>query len=78
MLADTTLVYIHLLNEGTDVWRPTQGIALGEDIYEILPTPEYDSDDENWEFPPGSLVKCVKQTKDDHQILVATSLATTN
>jgi len=54
----TATIYVRLLDEGTDVWRPTLGRKLGPMKYEVLPTPNYDSDDEKWEFLPGSIVLC--------------------
>ncbi len=69
---NTETIYIHLLNEGTPVMRPTQGLPLGGDlVYKVLPTTNYDPSDENWEFPPGSVVQCVKENKDGDNILIA-------
>lgn len=42
--------------EGT--LRPTQAIPLGNDIFEVLPIPDYEQAGEVWEFPPGSIVRC--------------------
>jgi hypothetical protein len=64
-------VYVPLLNEGTSVVRPTQGIRLGGDIYRVLPTPDYDPNDEEWEFPPGTAVECVRETRNGQEVLVA-------
>jgi hypothetical protein len=50
-------IYVRLLNEGTEVSRPTQALDLGSDLFEILPTEGYDPEDETWEFPPGSVVR---------------------
>jgi hypothetical protein len=66
-----TTIYVPLLNEGTSVVRPTQGVKLGGDLYRILPTPEYDPNDEDWEFPPGSVVECVLETRSGQEVLVA-------
>jgi hypothetical protein len=52
-------VYIHLLEEGTPTLRPTQAVKMKNGIYKLLPTPNYDPEDEIWEFLPGSLVKCI-------------------
>lgn len=64
-------IYVRLLNEGTDVWRPTSGEKIAEDIYKILPTKNYHTDDEQWEFAPGTIVKCELQKKSNGKILVA-------
>lgn len=68
---NTVEIFIPLLNEGTNVLRPTQGIALGPSEFRVLPTPDYDPSDEEWEFPPGSVVKCVRETSSGRDLLVA-------
>lgn len=55
---DTTTIYVRLLDEGTDVFRPTQGESVREGVYRLLPTQDYDPEDERWEFLPGQVVKC--------------------
>jgi hypothetical protein len=74
----TSMIYIHLLDEGTTVVRPTQGVPLGHDVYRVLPTPDYDPDDEHWQFPPGSIVRCVWEKKDGDEVLVAHEEVTEN
>lgn len=64
-------VYVQLLDEGTIVFRPTKGIRLEESIYKILPTKNYDPEDERWEFPPESVVKCLVRELDGKESLVA-------
>ncbi len=49
-------ILVPLRGEGTDVWRPTKAVRTGK-YYELLPTPDYDPEDEDWQFPPGTLVK---------------------
>ena len=53
----TVRVYVVLLEEGTDTIRPTQAVDLGNGTYRLLPTPNYDPEDEIWEFPPGTVVR---------------------
>jgi hypothetical protein len=65
------LIYIRLLNEGTLVYRPTEGEMLEELVFKVLPTEDYDPDDEQWEFPPGKIVRCVKEIKGDGEVLIA-------
>ena len=47
-------VFVRLLDEGTDVWRPVKARRLGETTYQIAdePAPE----DEAWAFQPGDIV----------------------
>jgi hypothetical protein len=66
-------VFIPLLNEGTDVLRPTQGILLAPNEVQVLATPNYDPAAEEWEFLPGSRVRCVTETRGGRQLLVARS-----
>lgn len=68
---DRIEVYIPLLNEGTDVVRPTTGVVLGPNLVQVLATPDYDPLDEEWEFPPGSKVRCVSEKRGGREVLVA-------
>lgn len=52
-----TVIYVRLLDEGTEVSRPTEALDLGANLFKILATQDYDSEDEKWEFPPGSIVR---------------------
>jgi hypothetical protein len=70
-------VYIPLLSEGTLVVRPTQAIGLGGNVYQVLPTSDYDPNDEEWEFPPGTSVECELETWSGQDVLVAKRRAST-
>lgn len=74
-IANTVQINVYLLDEGTDSWRPTQATVLGNDLYRILATDNYDPNNEKWEFLPGSLVKGVVKTLnngvDNVDVLVA-------
>jgi hypothetical protein len=39
-------IFVYLLGEGTDVWRPTDAVSIGDGLFKILPTPGYDPEDE--------------------------------
>ena len=67
----TVDLYIPLLNEGTEVLRPTKGLLVESDAVQVLATADYDPAIEEWEFPPGSKVKCVSEIKGDRTLLVA-------
>jgi len=64
----TKTIYVQLLGEGTIVYRPTQGVLLDENVYQVLATPDYNKSDEDWEFLPGSVVYC---DFDDQKRLIA-------
>ena len=68
-------LFVRLLNEGTDVVRPATGTFVGRDVVRLEATEGYDPADEEWEFPPGSEVRCVAEVWGGRQILVARSMA---
>lgn len=71
-LSKTVEIHVELLDEGVDTWRPTQAEPLGNKIFKILPTSDYDPEDETWEFLPGSIVRCeMKKTDDGDEVLLA-------
>lgn len=70
----TETIYIQLLDEGTRVSRPTQGVLLGKNLYRVLPTSDYDPNNERWEFLPGSVVRCRVENWSSGDILVAYEL----
>ena len=51
---DVATVYVRLLNEGVDVWRPVQARRLSEATYRLSDTPA--PGDEEWTFRPGDVV----------------------
>jgi hypothetical protein len=64
-------IFIRLLNEGTDVLRPTTGLVLGPNEVQVLPTSDYDPTVEEWEFPPGARVRCSREVRSGRELLVA-------
>lgn len=67
-------IYVPLIDEGTEVVRPTVGLPLGGEIYRVLATPLYNPNDEHWKFPPGSIVRCAREMRDGDDVLVAQEL----
>jgi hypothetical protein len=65
------LVYVPLLNEGVVVWRPTTGFLVEPNVVRINATSDYDPNSEEWEFIPGSTVRCAKVVRDGREIMVA-------
>ncbi len=55
-------IYVQLLEEGSDTILGTTADDLGNGTYRLLPTPEYDPEDQIWEFLPGSVVR-IKEHK---------------
>ena len=48
-------VYVELLHEGVDVWRPVQAEHLGGNLYRLAGDKPAD---EVWAFAVGDVVKC--------------------
>jgi hypothetical protein len=67
----TVDVFVRLRNEGTDVLRPTRGLVLGRDEVQLLTTADYDPTVEEWEFPPGSKIRYVREVRGGRELLVA-------
>jgi hypothetical protein len=57
------VIYVPLLEEGAQVWRPVHADHVSEDVYEI--TVEQEPKGERWAFPPRSVVRCRRQVFDD-------------
>ena len=69
--SNTVKIYIRLLNEATDVSRPTQALDLGGGLFNILPTSDYELEDETWEFVPGSTVRAELCNSNSGEYLLA-------
>jgi hypothetical protein len=67
-------IYVALLDEGVDVWRPVAARRLSPDRYLILDQ-GYDRTIERWAFEPGTMVRCRAQDREGSQILIATEAA---
>lgn len=69
-------IHVRLLNEGTEVYRPTTGVLVGDHIFQISATADYDPAIEEWEFPPGTRVRCNSEMRGSRKLLVARSRVT--
>jgi hypothetical protein len=66
------VVYVRLLDEGTDVWRPVRATNLPDGSFRLLEPEGYDPNAETWEFPPSTKVRCVtRKFMDSAEGLVA-------
>ena len=72
----TVTIYVRLLDEGTPTSRPTEAVKVGVDSFKLLATPNYGSEDEHWEFLPGSVVRCETRERHGERYLLAVSLST--
>jgi hypothetical protein len=48
-------IFVYLLDEGVECWRPVQAHRHGDDQFEVLGEMPRD---ELWQFLPGSRVRC--------------------
>jgi hypothetical protein len=53
-------IYVYLLEEGTDVWRPVEAEVLARDRYRII-SENINPKDEKWEFVTGDIVRCKRK-----------------
>lgn len=66
------IIYVELLDEGVDAWRPVTATEERRGVYRL---PHRRPEDEQWAFPPGSLVRCEQRDLGDGSALVAIALA---
>ncbi len=66
-----TEIFVSLLDEAVDVWRPVQAEHLYDNVYKITDQP-YDREVETWQFEPGDEVVCELIESSDGRILAAT------
>lgn len=69
-MSEDRKIYIRLLDEGVDVWKPINARPVGEGIFQISDQ-SYDPDLETWEFEPGDFVFCKARQFDEGRILIA-------
>jgi hypothetical protein len=70
-MAETIEIYVRLLDEGTECSRPTQALGLGNGLFKVLPTSDYNPADEVWEFPPDSIVRSANRRSEGKAFLLA-------
>jgi hypothetical protein len=71
-MSEIFTVYVKLLEEGTDVWRPVQALRLLDQRFLLVGKPE---DSETWEFPSGATVICEHRELSGGMCEVAVRLA---
>ena len=69
---DRAKLYVPLLDEGIDVWRPVEARRLPDDACLILDQ-DYDRSVEKWAFEPGAVVRCRPECRSGRSILIATT-----
>jgi hypothetical protein len=61
-------IYVELLDEAVDVWRPVSAVEEAPGIYRLPATSPVD---ETWAFEPGRAVRCEPRELSDGLALVA-------
>lgn len=56
-MSELTEIYVYLVGEGLDVWRPVKAEHIARDVYKISEQ-ESCTENESWQFGPGSSVVC--------------------
>jgi hypothetical protein len=56
----TETIYIELLDEGVEVWRPVKAERRQDGLFRLLSGPPDET--EAWKFPKGSVVRCEEKT----------------
>lgn len=65
-------IFVRLLGENVDVWRPVKAEQIAPDGFRIVDQP-YDRGTERWEFEPGDEVLCeLIASSDEDRFLAAT------
>ena len=67
-MTDPTTIYVELLDEGVDVYRPVTASPVADGVYRL---PEVGDDEERWALPAGSLVRVEERELSDGRVLVA-------
>ena len=70
---NTVRIYVKLVDEGADVWRPVDADHLGGDEYQILS--ERTNKNETWQFDTDDVVRCRTRLLDGESCLVAYAMA---
>jgi hypothetical protein len=68
-------VYVRLIGEGTLVFRPSPAEFLESSKVRLVAPPDYDPEDENWEFKPGSVVRVELRLLEGAEEYIAVALA---
>jgi hypothetical protein len=64
-------IHVVSLDEGTWCTRPAECVDLGNGLFRLLATPD-DPEDEHWELPPRSVVRCktIQSTSGEYLLAV--------
>ena len=63
----TETIFVALLDEGVDVWRPIEAQALPNGLFRIV-SENADPESETWQFPTGAVVRCEQRRFADGEV----------
>ena len=69
-MTDVEKIFVRLIDEDIDVWRPVFAKYVSGDVYHIIKQ-NYERDIETWEFEPGAEVVCELRELHDGTALTA-------
>ena len=61
-------IFIRLLDEPVDAWRPVQAIEMGVGHYRIVSERSFEPADEHWEFTTGDIVRVRERDFGDNRV----------
>ncbi len=73
-MSSLTEIFVGLLDEGIEAWRPVQAETIRDNVYRIVDQP-YDREIETWQFEPGDEVVCEPTESSKGRFLAATRRA---
>jgi hypothetical protein len=73
-MRDIVRIYVQLVSEPVQVWRPVSAKLVKGDVYRIVDQ-QYDRDIERWEFEPGAQVTCKVVSIGESRVLAAVETA---
>lgn len=65
-------IYVQLLDEGTESYRPVNAVQLSSDVFRITFDLCPIELNENWEFQPNDVVKVITKNTGVDEFLLAT------
>lgn len=69
-MSNDSIVYVSLLDEAVDVWKPMKAKHISNTHYQIADSPD-ETDYDSLEFKPGEVVRCEERKLSDGLVLVA-------
>ncbi len=66
-------IYVAVLGEPVETWRPVQALPRAGGVYCILSKND-DPETEQWQFSSGCLVRCEARARDGRELLLAVEL----